>query len=244
MSNNAKSEIGSTVLHAARFPGESSDYRAARDDLLRAEMALRKRIEEVAAMRRDLPLGGVVPEDYEFTEGGADLDDTGSRRRVKLSGLFPRENASLVIYSFMYGPGMAKACPMCTSFLDSLNGTAPHATQRINLAVVAKSPIERIRAFARERGWRNLRMLSSADNTFNRDYHGETGEGSQIPAINVFVRRGGKVHHFYGAELLYVPAEPGQNGRQADLIWPLWSLFDLTLEGRGTDWYPKLSYGQ
>jgi predicted dithiol-disulfide oxidoreductase (DUF899 family) len=244
MGNNAKSQIGPTALHAARFPGESGDYRAARDDLLRAEMALRKRMEEVAAMRRDLPLGGVVPEDYEFTEGGTDLDDTASRRRVKLSGLFPQENASLVVYSFMYGPGMAKACPMCTSFLDSLNATAPHATQRINLAVVAKSPIERIRAFARERGWRNLRMLSSADNTFNHDYHGETSEGSQIPAINVFVRRGGKVHHFYGAELLYVPAEPGQNGRQADLIWPLWNLFDLTLEGRGTDWFPKLSYRQ
>ena len=136
MSNNAKSEIGSAALHAVRFPGESSDYRTARDNLLMAEMALRKRIEEVAGMRRNLPLGGIVPEDYEFTEGGADLDDTGSKRRVKQSALFPRENASLVIYSFMYGPGMAKACPMCTAFLDSLNATAPHATQRINLAAL------------------------------------------------------------------------------------------------------------
>jgi predicted dithiol-disulfide oxidoreductase (DUF899 family) len=244
MDNNAKSELGPTALHAVRFPGESSNYRAARNDLLSAEMALRKQIEEVAAMRRELPLGGAVPEDYEFAEGGADLEDVRSKRRVKLSALFERQNASLVIYSFMYGPGMAKACPMCTSFLDSLNATAPHATQRINLAVVAKSPIERIRAFARERGWRNLRMLSSADNSFNRDYYGETGEGAQIPAINVFVRRKGKIHHSYGAELLYIAAEPGQNGRQADLIWPLWNLFDLTVEGRGMDWYPKLSYGQ
>jgi predicted dithiol-disulfide oxidoreductase (DUF899 family) len=132
---------------------------------------------------------------------------------------------------------------MCTSFLDSLNGAAPHATQRINLAVVAKSPIERIRAFARARGWRNLRLLSSAGNSYNRDYHGETSEGSQIPAVNVFVRRDGRPHHFFNAELLFAPVESGQNGRQADLIWPLWNLFDLTPEGRGTDWYPNLAYG-
>jgi predicted dithiol-disulfide oxidoreductase (DUF899 family) len=231
------------TLHPERFPGESQEYRTARDKLLAAEIELRKRIEEVAAMRRKLPLGGAVPEDYEFEEGAADLDETRGGRRVKLSQLFVRANASLIVYSFMYGPKMDKACPMCTSFLDSLNGAAPHATQRINLAVVAKSPIERIRAFARERGWRNLRLLSSAGNSYNGDYHGETTDGSQIPAINVFVRRDGGTHHFFNAELLYAPVEPGQNGRQADLIWPLWNLFDLTPEGRGTDWYPKLAYG-
>ena len=231
------------TLHSERFPGESNEYRTARDRLLTAEIELRKRIEEVAAMRRQLPLGGAVPEDYEFEEGPADLDETRAGRRVKLSQLFVRPSASLLLYSFMYGPEMEKACPMCTSFLDSLNGAAPHAIQRINLAVVAKSPIERIRAFARERGWRNLRLLSSAANSYNRDYHGETAEGAQIPAINVFVRRDGRTHHFFNAELLFAPVEPGQNGRQADLIWPLWSLFDLTPEGRGTDWYPKLAYG-
>lgn len=126
--------------------------------------------------------------------------------------------------------------------LDGLDGTALHAEQRINLVVVAKSPPERIRSFARQRGWRNLRLLSSAGNTFNRDYHGETAAGSQVPAINVFVRRGREINHFFNAELLYAPSEPGQNGRQADLIWPLWNLFDLTPEGRGTEWNPKLGY--
>jgi predicted dithiol-disulfide oxidoreductase (DUF899 family) len=106
------------------------------------------------------------------------LNDLQSAQNVKLSELFPRENASLVIYSFMYGPKMAQPCPNCTSILDSLDRTAPHATQRMNLAVVAKSPIQRIRSFAATRGWHNLRLLSSAENSYNRDYHGETETGS------------------------------------------------------------------
>jgi predicted dithiol-disulfide oxidoreductase (DUF899 family) len=143
----------------------------------------------------------------------------------------------------MYGPAMAKACPMCTAMLDSLNGAAPHAAQRINLVVVANSPIQRIRAFARERGWRNLRMLSSADNSYNRDYRGEDEKGSQQPALNVFTRTGGAIHHTWSSELMFAPSDPGQNARHVDAIWPLWNLFDVTPEGRGTDWYPKLAYG-
>jgi predicted dithiol-disulfide oxidoreductase (DUF899 family) len=137
---------------------------------------------------------------------------------------------------------MPKACPSCTSILDGLNGTAPHAAQRINLVVVAKSPIKRIRAFARERGWHNLRLLSSANNSYNRDYHGEDKKDSQLPALNVFARRGGKIHHCYCTELLFAPFDQGQDGRHVDLIWPLWNLFDFTPEGRGTDWHPKLTY--
>src|ERR1039458_2580462 len=159
-----KAKTVSKPLHAERFPGESKAYRLARDKLLRAEMELRNHIEQVAAMRRKLPLGGVVPQDYEFEEGAPDPADTRSVRRVKLSELFRSGKGSLVVYSFMYGPNMAKACPMCTCMLDSLDATPPHAAQRINLVVVAKSPIARIREFGRERGWRNLRLLSSAGN--------------------------------------------------------------------------------
>jgi predicted dithiol-disulfide oxidoreductase (DUF899 family) len=108
--------------------------------------------------------------------------------------------------------------------------------------VVAKSPLERIRTFAHERGWRNLRLLSSANNSYNHDYHGEDEKGSQLPALNVFARRDGRIHHCTCTELLFVPAEPGQNGRHVDLIWPLRNLLDFTPEGRGTDWFPKLSY--
>ncbi|HXZ96668.1 MAG TPA: DUF899 family protein [Burkholderiales bacterium] len=234
----------SASLHSERFPGECKAYRAARDKLLKAEMELRKRLEEVAAMRRKLPLGGLVSEDYEFEEGAAELEDTQTVRRVRLSELLQPENRSLVVYSFMYGPKMAKACPMCTSILDGLNGTAPHAAQRINLAVVAKSPIQRIREYARGRGWRNLRLLSSAGNSYNQDYRGERPDGSQWPCLNVFVRRDGNIYHTYSTELMFAPKEPGQDFRHVDLIWPLWNLFDYTPEGRGTDWRPKLSYGQ
>ncbi|MCI0395423.1 MAG: DUF899 domain-containing protein, partial [Chloroflexi bacterium] len=160
----------------------------------------------------------------------------------RLSELFQPGQDSLIIYSFMYSSEMAEPCAMCTAMLDGLNGTARHAAQRVNLVVVAKSPLRRIRAFARERGWGHLRLLSSAGNTYNRDYHGEALDGAQWPALNVFVRRGHQVYHFYNSELLFAPAEAGQAPRHVDLLWPLWHLFDLTLEGRGTDWNPELSY--
>jgi len=215
------------------FPNESGAYRAARDELLEAEKDLRRDVERVAAMRRTLPLGGAPPDDYVFD---------GESGPVRLSELFDDGKDSLIIYSYMYGPRMAKPCVMCTSILDALDGEAPHVVQRVSLAVVAKSPIERILGFTRPRGWRNLRLLSSANNTYNHDYGAEEASGAQIPACNVFVRRDGNVRHFWSAELLYAPAEAGQDGRHVDMFWPLWNLFDLTPEGRGTDWYPRLSY--
>ena len=242
MSTKAAEKAKDRALHGERFPNENAAYRRARDRLLRAEIDLRNRIETVAALRRKLPLGGVVPEDYVFEEGGASLDDTTTVRRVRLSELFVRDGASLVIYSFMYGPKMPRACPSCTSVLDSLDRTVQHATQRINVAVVAKSPLERIRAHARDRGWRNLRLLSSADNTYNIDYHGEDAKGAQLPVLNVFVRRGDSVHHTFCTELLFTDPEPGQNARHVDPVWPLWNVFDFTPEGRGTDWHPALKY--
>lgn len=228
--------------HSFRFPGESDSYRLARNQLLQAEIDLRRRVEEVAALRRQLPLGGDIPEDYVFEEGSADLSAPDSVRQVSLSQLFQTGKDTLAIYSFMFGPKMKAACPMCTSMLDSLDGTAVHAAQRINLAVVAKSPLERIRSFARERGWSRLRLLSSAGNDYNRDYYGENAEGGQQPSLNVFVRRGQKIHHFFHTELLLAPPEPGQNQRHVDMIWPLWNLLDFTPEGRGADFYPSLTY--
>jgi predicted dithiol-disulfide oxidoreductase (DUF899 family) len=227
--------------HAIRFPNETAAYRHARDELLAAEIALRRQTEAVAALRRSLPPGGAVPEDYRFDEA-CDPDDLAATRPVHLSELFVRPDAPLVLYSFMYGPRMPAACPSCTSILDSLDRTARHATQRINLAAVAKSPPPRLRAHARERGWRTLRLLSSSGNTYNRDYHGETASGAQMPALNVFVRRDGVVRHVYCTELLFAPPEPGQDPRHADAIWPLWNLLDFTPEGRGTDFHPALRY--
>jgi predicted dithiol-disulfide oxidoreductase (DUF899 family) len=224
--------MSSNALHDRRFPGEKPSYRTARNRLLRAEMALRKQAEAVATLRRKLPAGGAVPEDYVFeSEGGP----------VRMSQLFARGD-TLVAYSFMYGPKMAQACPMCTAMLDGLNGNAPHIAQRTNLVVIARSPLARIREHARGRGWTNLRLLSSAGNNYNRDYHAETADGSQWPLLNVFVRRRGVVRHFYCTELFFVRPAPGQHPRHVDAIWPLWNLLDFTPEGRGKDWYPRLTY--
>jgi predicted dithiol-disulfide oxidoreductase (DUF899 family) len=215
-----------------KFPNEDRKYRTARRKLLDAEIALRRQTEKVAAMRRKLPAGGAVPEDYVFdSEQGP----------VRLSQLFTRGD-TLVAYSFMFGPKMKAPCPMCTSIIDGLNGNAVHIAQRVPLVVIAKSPLQRILQFARGRGWSQLRFLSSEKNSYNRDYHGETPDGSQMPMLNVFSRKGGVVRHFYGTELQAAPADSGQNERLVDPIWPLWNLLDYTPEGRGQDWYPKLEY--
>jgi predicted dithiol-disulfide oxidoreductase (DUF899 family) len=230
------------ATHSFRFPGETESYRRSRNQLLQAEVDLRRRVEEVAALRRQLPLGGQVPEDYFFEEGSPDFNDTQTIRQVPLSELFQPGEDTLAIYSFMFGPKIKAPCPMCTSIIDALNATALHATQRLGLAVVAKSPLERIRTFAQERGWSRLRLLSSSGNNYNRDYYGENAEGGQQPSLNIFVRRAGKIYHSCHSELLLVPPEPGQNQRHVDMIWPLWNLLDFTPEGRGTDWYPSLTY--
>jgi predicted dithiol-disulfide oxidoreductase (DUF899 family) len=230
------------TLHSIRFPNESPAYRESRDQLLEAEMRLRKNIEEVAALRRKLPLGGEVPQDYVFTGGASDLNDTHNEKKVRLSELFHPGQETLGIYSYMFGPNMKEPCTSCTSILDGLNGTSPHLNDRISFVVVAKSPIQRIRSVARERGWNHLRLLSSDGNTYNRDYQGENEKGDQWPSLNIFTRRDGKIYHSYHTELLFAPKEPGQDGRHVDMVWPLWNLFDFTPEGRGTNWYPKLKY--
>lgn len=238
------------------FPGESAQYRAARERLLQREIELRRAIEAVSVARRDLPPGGVVPQDYVFQAAGRGNAPTD----VRLSELFAPGKDSLVVYSFMFprdrgdarpGPKGGQTallpltegpCPSCTALLDQLDGAAEHAAQRLNLAVVAKSPLPRIVTFAEERGWRRLRFLSSAANTYNRDYHGETPEGSQMPMLNVFHRDGATIRHFWGSELLYAPTDPGQDPRHVGSLEPLWNLFDLTREGRPTDWDEQLSY--
>jgi predicted dithiol-disulfide oxidoreductase (DUF899 family) len=227
-----------------RFPGESAAYRGARQKLLAAELDLRKRVEAVAALRRKLPLGGVVAEDYVFDEGSKNPSDTTTSKRVRLSSLFAPGKDTLILYSYMYGPKMKAPCTMCTSMLDGIDGQAPHVTQRANLAIVARSPLARIRKLAKGRGWKNLRLLSSARNTYHPDYHGEGAGGGQLPMMNVFVRRRGKVHHFWGSELLFASTRDGLDTRHIDQFWPLWHLLDLTPEGRGADFYPGLKYGK
>ena len=239
-----------------RFPGESAEYRTARDRLLEQEIELRRATEKVAALRRELPPGGVVPEDYVFQAAAAD----GAPGDVRLSELFAPGKDSLVIYSMMFprdprddrpGPDRGQTallplaegpCPSCTAFLDQLDGAAEHASQHVNLAVAGKAPIGRILTFAAERGWRRLRMLSSAGTTYNHDYLAEAPDGEQQPMLNVFHRDGDTIRHFWGSELFYAPEDAGQDPRHVGTLEPVWNLYDLTPEGRGTDWDEQLSY--
>ena len=231
---------------SVKFPGESTEYRAARDRLLEREIEERRATEAVAQARRGLPPGGVIPEDYVFQ--GAEPD--GAPSDVRLSELFAPGTDSLVIYSFMFprsyrgdrpGPASGKTalltleegpCPSCVALIDQLDGAARHVGLGLNLAVVAKAPIDRVQTFAEERGWRWLRLLSSAGNTYNRDYLAEDPEGSQMPILNVFHRGGEVIRHFWGSELLFAPADPGQDVRHVGTLEPIWNLFDLIPAGR------------
>jgi predicted dithiol-disulfide oxidoreductase (DUF899 family) len=240
---------------AISFPGETAEYRAARERLLQREIELRRAMEAVAAERRRLPAGGEVPEDYVFQGIGPD----GSPTDVRLSELFAPGRDSLVIYSFMFprdpaderpGPKEGRTaqlplaegpCPSCVALLDQLDGAVEHASPRLNLAVVAKAPLERVLTFAEERGWRRLRLLSSAANSYNRDYHGETAAGHQRPVLNVFHRDRDTIRHFWASELLYAQTDGDQDPRHVGTLEPVWNLFDLTPEGR-PDWDEQLQY--
>ena len=226
--------------HDKKFPNEDDAYRVARDELLDAEVELRAMTEKVAALRRTLPPGGKVKEDYVFDE--VDLA-TGETREVSLSGLFDEGKDSLIVYGFMYGPDWETPCSSCTSITDSSNGIAPHVRAATNFVVVAKAPPEKLRALAEERGWSHIRLLSSHRSSFNLDYFSEVarddGGREHHPMANVFVRRDGAIHHFWASETFWV--RRGGHPRHVDPMWPLWNWLDLTPEGRG-EHMPELSY--
>jgi predicted dithiol-disulfide oxidoreductase (DUF899 family) len=227
-----------------RFPGESVEYRRARDELLEAEAELRRQGEAVAAQRRELPLGGEVPTDYEFDEWDP---ATGTARTVRLSQLFAPGKDTLFIYSFMFNPGpsgrpLEVPCPRCSSMIDGFEGGIRHLDQRVNVAVATKAPIERFHAHAHARGWRYARLLSSAGSTYNLDYNAEGSDAQQRPMATVFTRRDGRVRHFWSSELLTAPGDSGQDARHVDFMWPLWAALDCTPDGRGADWMPQFEY--
>jgi predicted dithiol-disulfide oxidoreductase (DUF899 family) len=214
------------------YPNDSPAYREARTRLLAEEIEWRRHLERVAEQRRALPLGGEPPP-YQFG------DEQG--RTVALADMFGRHD-TLITYFWMYGPQRERPCPMCTSLLGSFDIPAIDLAQKVSLAVIGRSPVERQLAFARERGWRNLRFFATVGDDFPRDYRGFDDKGNEIPALDVWVRRGGKVHHFWGGGEMGPTADPGQDARGAPDLSPLWLLLDLTPEGRGADWYPKLGY--
>jgi predicted dithiol-disulfide oxidoreductase (DUF899 family) len=229
------------------FPNETSEYRAARNTLLQREIALRRQMEAVAAELRRLPAGGEVPEDYVFERSGAD----GAPEKVRLSELF-RGGDALMIYHYMFprhseddrpgpaGGAMAEVplregpCPSCTALIDMWEGTMPHFEGLGgNLAIVARAPIEQVAAFARDKGWKHARLLSAAGTRFRRDYGGDGPDGEPVPIMTVFKREAdGTIRLHWASELVFEPADPGQDMRHMGTVEPLWTLFDLSPGGR------------
>ena len=217
-------------MNGVCFPNESGEYRRARDTLLAEEIELRRHIERVAEQRRALPPGGVVPKDYRFEgeNGGVDFSD-----------LFG-DKQTLAIYSFMYGPKREQPCPMCSSLMSAWDGEALDVEQRIALVMIARSPIERLVALKKQRGWHHLKLYSDISGDYTRDY--VNADDADVPGFNVFTRRDGGIRHFWSGEMGSETADPGQDPRGAPDLMPLWTILDCTPEGRGSDWYPKLSY--
>ena len=212
-------------------PNESAKYRAARNELLVEEIELRRRLEHAASLRRALPPGGEIPQDFEFaSENGP----------IRFSSLFGDKH-TLMVYSMMYGPQRDKPCPMCTSFLTSWNGTARNLRERVAIGVTALSPIERLITYKNDRGFANLPFFSDGSGEYTRTY--VNPEDADVPGFSVFSRRDGSIRHFYSGEMSGAMADPGQDPRGGPDLDPLWLMLDLTPEGRGTDWYPKLDYG-
>jgi predicted dithiol-disulfide oxidoreductase (DUF899 family) len=221
------------------LPNESAEYLAKREELRTAEIDLMRQRERVAALRRQLPEGATV-QDYSFEEGPPSLADGDTPvRSVRLSQLFTARDRSVVIYHFMYGKKQTKPCPMCTAFIDGLNGVAHHLAQNLDLAIVAAADPVTFRAHARARGWDNLRLLSSGANTFKYDLGSEDREGRQDSTVSVFTRDGaGVLRHFYSA---HPKMAPDINERGLDLMFAIWNVLDLTPQGR-KDWYAGLDY--
>jgi len=217
-----------------RMPNESAEYRRARQALLAEEIELRRHIERVAELRRALPPGGPVTKPYRFI---------GENGPASFQDLF-QDKESLVTYSYMFGPQRERPCPMCTSLLSAWDGEARDVDQRTSLVIIARSPIERLVAFKKERGWRNLRLYSDPSQEFSRDYFAITPDGGDTAAFNVFTRRDGTIRHFWAGEMGGETADPGQDPRGAPDLMPLWTILDCLPEGRGTDWYPKLDYSR
>jgi predicted dithiol-disulfide oxidoreductase (DUF899 family) len=234
--------LKSIALHAEGDPlpqlwpdGARTEYVAARRTLAEAEAALRDQVATVARMRRSLPPGAVL-DDYALAEGPLELDRDEPARPVSLVELFGNHDA-LVVYHLMFHPEDDQACPMCSLWVDGLHGVSHHIGRRAALAVVGKAPVEKLRAWARHRGWDGLRIVSSFDTTFNTDLHVEGPHGGQWPAVSVFSLDGTRVRHVLTQSAEY----PDGSAGGIDLLSPVWHAFDLLPDGRG-EWLPDNTY--
>lgn len=203
-----------------RYPNESRDYREARDALLKDEQELVDKVKAVAEKRRRLPTGGELKEDYVFTWA----NDGKVGRQVKFSELFGVKN-TLLLYSWMFGPNWDKPCPSCTSLVDGFDRSAYQVGQDAAFVAIAKAPAEKINAWAKERGWSQMALVSGYESPFQADYRSQEPENDdmQWPVMHAFTKRDGKIFHFWSTEL---------PGNHVDTVWPYWNLMDFTPSGR------------
>jgi predicted dithiol-disulfide oxidoreductase (DUF899 family) len=201
-----------------RFPNETKQYRDAREALLRDEQELIAKVKAVAAKRRQLPLGGRLKEDYVFEWA----NDRKVGKRVKLSELFG-DHDSLLIYSMMFGPSWDKPCPSCTSLVDGFDRSWYQVSRNAAFVVIAKAQADRINAWAKERGWSQIPLLSGYRSTYQADYKCQESDEMQWPVMHVFTRRDGDIFHFWATET---------QSNHVDTVWPYWNLMDFTPEGR------------
>lgn len=203
-----------------RFPNESQTYRDARDALLKEEQELVEKTKAVAAKRRQLPPGGQLKEDYVFQwAGGGNIG-----QRVKFSELFGDKD-TLLLYSWMFGPGWDKPCMSCTSLMDGFDRTWYSVSRDAAFAGIAKAQPERIDAWAKERGWSQIPLLSGFESAFQLDYKCQdpANDDMQWPVMLVFRKTRDGIFHFWSTET-------GSN--HVDTVWPYWNLMDFTPEGR------------
>jgi predicted dithiol-disulfide oxidoreductase (DUF899 family) len=215
------------------FAGESPEYRKAREALVAEEIEFRRHMTRLTEQRRSLPPGPIIEKNYRFKDANGD--------ELGLTNLFGGHD-TLVTYFWMYGPQRERPCPMCTNWLGAVNGNVADIKQRVALKVLGRSPVLRQIAFAQERGWGDLDFIQTIGDDYAKDIGSLKSDGSEWPAITVFKRDGDKVRLFWAAEMAPEMADPGEDPRLAPDIASLWSILDLTPDGRGKDWYPKLSY--
>ncbi len=218
---------------------QSPEYIEQREQLRLAEIDLMRHREQVASLRRQLP-ADTMTDDYVFSEGPRRLDDGDDPvATVRLSELFTSPERPLVIYHLMYGKAQTSPCPMCTLWIDGLNGVAHHLAPNVDFAIAAAADVVTLRAHARARGWDRVRLLSCGDNSFKHDLGSEDGDGNQDSTVSVFtLGDDGAPRHFYTA---HPTMSDDIDQRGIDLLSPVWHLLDLTPQGRG-DWYAELKY--
>ena len=247
---------GAFAAHSPDFPNESREYREARDALFQQEVELQRHMEAVAAQRRALPPGGEVLEDYVFDRIG----DDGTATTVRMSELFG-DGDTLMLYHYMFprscGDDRPKPssgifselpldqgpCPSCTALIDMWDGTIAQLDGLGgNLAIVAKSPIEHVAAFAQQRGWRHIGVLSGANCNFRRDYGNDGAEGQPLPLLTIFKRwPDGTIRLHWAGEIVLAPfgnekPEEEEDPGSRDTVQPLWTLYDIATSDRYRHW--------